>query len=156
MVCLCGLVISNNKQSLLDRGEVSYRNWVTFPITQLYKEIFAYNTFRSMVKSLLRPEAEDAVHLLRARFLGFPGNVTVFDKEEDLADFLTAEGALVRPDPVSPTYRMTSALVDGLLRDKVITQKFLNAPYIDPPFDDFRRSLNVLSALTESNVLISS
>ena len=103
-----------------------------------------------MVESLRRAEAEDAVGLLRSRFLGFLGDVTVFDEEEDLADFLTTEGVLLRPDPVVPTYRMASALVDGLLRRKVIAYKFRNAPSTEPPFQNSRTSLHVLTALTQS------
>lgn len=71
-------------------------------------------------------------------------------QEEVLADFLTAEGVLLRPDPVSRTYRMTSVLADGLLRREVIAYKFWSAPPTEPPFDNSRQALDVLSALTES------
>lgn len=111
--------------------------------------MYAYNTFRSMVESLRRPEAEDAVDLLRSRFLGFPGDVTVLD-EQDLADSLTAESVLLRPDALSQTYRMTLVLVDGLLRRRVIAYKFRSAPPTEPPFDNSRQSLDVLSAVYQT------
>ena len=77
----------------------------------------AYN-FGSMIRSLQSSDARDAVRLLRSDFLGYSGDVTPFDyNEQRLADFLTAESVLSKPQRVSPTYYMTSALVDGLLAD---------------------------------------
>ena len=150
MVCLCGRVIANNLQSLLDARVLTYAKWAHFPTVHLEREIYACNTFRSMVESLRHPDAERPVNLLRTRFLGFLGDVLVDDEEEDLADFLTSEGVLSRPHPGSLTYRMTSLLVDGLLRRKVIAYKFRNIPPGDPPFSDSKNSLDVLSALTQS------
>jgi len=48
-------------------------------------------------------------------------------KEQSLADFLSAEGVFKR-DRLLPTYRMTSAFVDELVRRKVIANLFPSAP----------------------------
>lgn len=150
MVCLCGRVIASNTQLLLDNNVLSYLNWVRFPVERLHQVICADNAFRSMVESLRRDEARDAVNLLRSCFLGFPGDVVVLDKEEHLVDFLTSEGVLLRPDPLVPIYHIASALVDGLLWRKVIAYKFRNAPSAEPPLQNSGKSLHVLNAVTQS------
>jgi len=151
MVCLCGNTISQNLSSLQRNGTVSYQDWIEFPDSRLYEEIAAYNTFRSMVESLHRPDAQAAVRLLRSDFLGYSGDVTLSNyNEQCLADFLTAEGVLVKPDHLSTTYHMTSAFVDGLVRRKIIANLFPNAPKSPPPLDRFGPTLDFLKTLVES------
>jgi hypothetical protein len=149
MVCLCGRAMAINEGKLVNHDTLSYQNWFNFTIMQLYEEIY-YHHFRFVVKSLRLPKAKDAVDLLRSHFLGFLGDVIVPDSKEELADFLTAEGVLLKHNPQNRTYRMTSVLVDGLIRQKVIAYNFRNVPPTEPPFDNSRQSLYVLSALTES------
>jgi hypothetical protein len=118
MVCLCGHTIFKKLRSLLDSDltNVSYRNWQQFPANELYNEISAYNTFSSMLVSLARPEAAAAVTLLRSSFVGFLNEVELKnDAERDLADFLTSEGVLLKPDPVQHYYCMASPLLDGII-----------------------------------------
>jgi len=151
MVCLCGNTISQNLSSLQRNGTVSYQDWIEFPDSRLYEEIAAYNTFRSMVESLHRPDAQAAVRLLRSDFLGYSGDVTLSNyNEQCLADFLTAEGVLVKPDRLSTTYHMTSAFVDGLVRRKIIANLFPNAPKYPPPLDKSGPTLDFLRTLVES------
>jgi hypothetical protein len=103
MVCLCGRTIFKNLPSLLDSDlvNVSYKNWQQFPANELYDEISAYNTFGPMLTSFAQPQATAAVTLLRSYFVGFLDEVDLQDYVEwDLADFLTSEGALFKPDPV--------------------------------------------------------
>lgn len=103
-----------------------------------------------MIKSLYRPTARDAVNLLRFDFLGYPGDVTLKDfQDQCLANFLTAEGVLIKPKRGSPTYRMTSALVDGLVRKAVLVNLFPNAPQVNPTLDESGQ-LNFLVTLAES------
>jgi hypothetical protein len=150
MVCLCGHTISENLASLVHHGTLSYQSWLDFPNMKLYEAIAAYNTFGSMIVSLDRPDAEDAVRLLRSKFLGYFGNVELpYYREQGLADFLTAEGVLFKPGR-SPIYHMTSPLVDGLLRRTVIVNLFPNAPKTNPPLDGSIQSLDFLQALRES------
>jgi hypothetical protein len=153
MVCLCGRTISNNIAILLDDNSrtLSSESWERFPIAELYEDIYAYNTFRSMIISLRHPEANSAVKLLRSQFAGFLDDVTMHtDEEEELADFLTAEGVLLRPDVKRPRYHMASPLVDGLIRTRVIPAQFPNAPTTTPPFRSNGTTLRVLDALIES------
>ena len=142
--------MSHNIVSLERNGTLSYQSWFEFPAERLYTEISGYNTFRSMIESLLRPSAMDAVRLLRSDFLGYPGDVTLSDfRDQCLANFLTAEGVLFKLEPGSSTYRMTSALVDGLVRRTVITHLFPNAPQVNPIFDESGQ-IDVLDSLTKS------
>ena len=150
MVCLCGNTISQNLSSLQHNGTVSYQDWMEFPDSRLYEEIAAYNSFRSMVESLNRPDAQEAVRLLRSDFLGYSGDVKLSNyNEQCLADFLTAEGVLLKPDRLSPTYRMTSALIDGLVRRNIIANLFPNAPKSPLPLDESGQ-LDFLKTLVES------
>jgi len=155
MVCLCGRTVFKNLLSLLDSdlANVSYRNWQQFPANELYYEISAYNTFGSMLISLARPQAAAAVTLLRSRFLGFLDEVELKgDVEQDLADFLTSKGALLKPDPVQHYYRMASPLLDGLIRNTLIPRKFPDSPSSVqvPPLEDGGKGLHVLGILIES------
>jgi len=82
-----------------------------------------------MIELLFRPEASSSVNLLRSRFAGFLGDVTLTAKKaKEDADTLTSEGVLLRPDPDMACYRITSPLVDGLIRNQLIPDKFANAP----------------------------
>ena len=129
MICLCGCTISQNKGSLVRNGVLTYQDWFEFPDVMLYEEISSYNTFRSMIKSLYCPNATDAVRLLRSYFLGYAGDVTLLDfRDQCLANFLTAEGVLFKPERGLPTYCMTLTLVDGLVRRTIIINLFSNAP----------------------------
>jgi hypothetical protein len=104
-----------------------------------------------MIISLRRPDANPAIQLFRSKFAGFLGDVTIYtDKDEELADFLTAEGALLRPDVDTRLYRVASPLVDGLIRARVIPVQFPNAPSTPPPFRNNKTALYVLDALIES------
>jgi hypothetical protein len=137
MVCLCGRAIQNNTNVLLDHSSraLSFHNWEHFPVEQLYSDIYAYNTFRSIVNSLHDPQANNAAHLLRNHFAGSLDDVFLNTVEEEtLADFLTSQGVLLKPDVSQRKYNMASALVNGLIRTRFIPSKFPNAPSTLPPF----------------------
>jgi hypothetical protein len=70
--------------------------------------------------------------------------------EQDLADFLTSEGALLKPDPVQHYYRMASPLLDGLIWNTLIPRKFPDSPLSVPPLEDGGKGLHVLGILIES------
>jgi hypothetical protein len=153
MVCLCGRTIFKNLRSLLDSDllNVSYGNWQRFPVNELYNEILAYNTFSSMLISLARPQAAAAVTLLRSSFVGFLDEVQLNDHvEQNLADFLTSEGALWKPDSVRPYYCMASPLLDGFIRTTLIPSQFPDSPSSVPPLEDGGRGPHVLGILIES------
>jgi len=130
MVCLCGMVVFDNLMSLLSEPErtLPISNWQKFPITKLYNEILSYNSFRRMLISLRDEKSRGAVQIYRSRFAGFLEDIDISPGEEDLADFLTAEGVLLRPVPSEPKYHMASPLIDALVRLQVIPSHFPNMP----------------------------
>src|SRR4051794_40265986 len=117
MICLCGRAVAENLRKEVDpkTNNLTYEKWLDFSTDQLEQRIYAYPTFRSMVDLLLSKEATDAVDLLRSDFVGFLGNVIVEDMEEKKqADFLTAQGVLLKPETDAATYHMASPFVDSL------------------------------------------
>jgi hypothetical protein len=142
--------MSRNIHFLLDRNSntLSYQNWERLSMKVMNKEIHEYNTFRSLVASLRRPHSRDAVILLRSRFAGFLGDVKVAPQDESLTNFLTEEGVLT--DLSEGYYRMASALIDGLIRLKVIPVVFPAAPQTPPPLRNDDELLDVLNALIMS------
>ncbi|RUS22703.1 hypothetical protein BC937DRAFT_87685 [Endogone sp. FLAS-F59071] len=104
-----------------------------------------------MVDSLLSDQATDAVNLLRSKFIGFLGNVSIKDnKERKLADFLTAEGVLLKPDIDGSCYHMASAFIDLFIQKFVISKKYPNAPSTPIPKQYEGGPLNILEVLKES------
>src|SRR5258708_8213459 len=97
--------------SLIDAGN-------NFPLTSCTTRLL------HAVRSLSRLEAYPFLVLLRTLFAGFLDEVELKDQTEDLADFLTSEGVLLKPDPAKANYRMASALVDGFLRTRLIPLTF--------------------------------
>ena len=153
MVCLCGRTIFKNLLSLCDSGSanVSYRSWQQFPANELNEEISAYNTFGSMLISLAQPQAAAAVALLRSRFVGFLDEVELNDDvERDLADFLTSEGVLLKPNSVRSCYCMASPLLDAFIRNTLIPRQFPHSPSSVPPLEDGGKGLDVLAILIQS------
>ena len=152
MVCLCGRTICNNMSSLTcdESRTISYHLWQQFPAEQLYGAISRYNTFQSMIELLSRPEASSAVNLLRSRFAGFLGNVILTtEKAKEDADALTSEGVLLKPDPDVACYRMASPLVDGLIRNQLLPDRFPNAPSSRLPLRP-TADVDILGILVES------
>lgn len=154
MVCLCGRVISNNLPSLLTNNRLlPFSNWQRYPIEKLYDNIIAYGPFRRMVDSLRRETAQKAVEFYRSRFAGFPGGVSIpFWFNEDLIDILASEGVLSRVDrPLARDghYRVTSLLIDAVVRLQAIPFQFPNAPSV--PVREIRPNvLDIPFVLTES------
>lgn len=111
MICLCGRAIFSNLSFLLCHSlTLTYETWRRFPVTDLYLEISDYPTFRGMRDSLMRPgpNAEAALKLLRSHFAGYLEPVELPENYENLADFLTTQGVLLRPNRKQRLYHMTS------------------------------------------------
>ena len=104
-----------------------------------------------MIQSLFRPEVSSAVNLLRSRFADFLGDVKLNDNnaQED-ADFLTSEGILSKPNPAQPYYRISSPMVDELIRNRLIPARFPNAPSTPVPLQERTGDVDVLGMLVES------
>lgn len=144
------MAIADNLASLCNSARtVSFHNWQRFSTTRLYDCVASYNTFRRMVENLSEENAQDAVQLYRSLFAGFLGDVDILHQDEALADFLTSEGMLLRPDVQQLKYHVASPLIDGLIRMRVIPSLFRNAPVV--PIPDIRMNVpDILSILTES------
>jgi hypothetical protein len=112
---------------------LSHNAWIKFSLTSLLDRALSYITFQSLIKSLLKPENASAVDLLRSHFLGFLDLVVITDRERVLADFLTSEGVLMKPDLDIGQYRVSSPLVDSLIRRFVIPIKYPSSPSMRPP-----------------------
>ena len=69
--------------------------------------------------------------------------------EEGLENFLTSEGVLLKPVPGEACYQMASALMDGLIRNKIIPSVFPNAPLSALPLQN-NGAIHVLDILIES------
>src|SRR3954463_14670863 len=122
MICLCGRAIAEN---LVKTDNLTYEAWQDFSTNQLEDRIYAYRTFRRMVDSLLSEKATSAVDLLRSRFIGFLGDVSIEDATKKMqADFLTAERVLLKPEIDGNHYCMASALVDSFIRQHIISQRY--------------------------------
>jgi hypothetical protein len=135
MICLCGRAIAENFQEEANKTKnIAYKSWQDFSTNQLDGRIHSYRTFRRMIDSLFSEQATDAVDLLRSDFVGFLGDVIITDAEEQRqADFLTAEGVLLKPDMDGNRYCMASALVDSFIRRYIIPQRYPNAPRTPVP-----------------------
>ena len=67
--------------------------------------------------------------LLRSAFLGFFDFVTIRDYEKlKLAEFLTAEGVLLRNDMNSDNFKMSSIFVNDLIQQQVIPALYKTIP----------------------------
>ena len=120
LVCLCGRTIQDNLELFLVDRSLSIEAWHKYPAQALYETISRYNTFDSMINSLVNLKADPAITLLRRRFLGYLDDVGVTDDERPSADLLTSEGVLLKTNPDQLYYRMSSPLVDGLIRTIII------------------------------------
>jgi|SRR6266550_1618572 len=152
MVCLCGRTIFKNMHTLISHESriISYNLWQRFPEEELYDQISSYSTFNSMIQSLSRAENSSSVDLLRSQFAGFLGDVTLTDEDAKKdADILTSEGVLLKPNHHRPCYRMSSPLVDGLIRNRLIPAIFRNAPSSPIPYQQ-TGDVDVLGILVES------
>ncbi len=154
MVCLLGRTVHRNLTLLLNHSlTLSYTSWQRFPVQDLYHEVASYPTFKSLEVSLLKPTAEPALSFFRSHFAGYLGDVELVERQhETLADFLTAEGVLLRPDDGKPIYHMASPLLDGYIRTSILPAKFSRTPSIAPPTQTKNNevTLDVLEVLKES------
>ncbi|PKB99271.1 hypothetical protein RhiirA5_462251 [Rhizophagus irregularis] len=149
LVCLCGRAIQNNLEEKLDeRRCLDFTLWSSFVASpQLVDRMANYSTFRKMVDNLIKPDAKKAMDFLRSVFIGFFDFVQINDNEERrLADYLTAQGVLMKENENNRSYRMSSIFVDGLIRQEVIPVLYKSLPTISVPRtkDNFLKTLDIL------------
>ncbi|CAG8635509.1 29720_t:CDS:2 [Gigaspora margarita] len=130
LVCLCGKNINSHLISKLNKNRrLRSSTWLNFVISSMGERIFDYSTFRRMITSLRKEEFRPAIELLRSAFLGFFDFEQIHSlKERKLAEFLTAEGVLIRDEIVPYNFRMSSIFVDDLIQREVIPVLYESAP----------------------------
>ncbi|CAB4395088.1 unnamed protein product [Rhizophagus irregularis] len=151
LVCLCGKAISYSLEKKLDEGRsLDFKLWSKFLVSPLVlNSMIMYLPFKKMVDDLLRPDAKEALDFLRSVFVGFFDFIQIHSTDKRrLADFLTAEGVLIRESSTEFSYRMSSIFVDGLVQREVIPLLYKSCPTVPVPKID--GGLKVLDALIES------
>ncbi|RIB02180.1 hypothetical protein C2G38_903729 [Gigaspora rosea] len=110
LVCLCGKNINSHLMSKLDENRrLRFSTWLNFVISSMGGCIFDYSTFRRMITTLSKKKFRPAIEFLRSSFLGFFDFEPIYShKERKLAEFLTAEGVLIRDEVYSHNFRMSS------------------------------------------------
>ncbi|CAG8513272.1 10522_t:CDS:2 [Paraglomus brasilianum] len=153
LVCLCGKAIYIDLIRKLDeRRQLDFLTWLNFAIISLQKLVLDYATFRKMVHTLTKDKARQAMQLVRSAFIGFFDLVHIVDNEErNLAEFLTAEGVLIRDEESKDKFKMSSALVDELIRQRVIPELFKSTPAVAVPEkrDGFLDIINILKTVVQ-------
>ena len=148
MICLCGRAIHEN---LLHHAKISnnldFSAWEKFSTTKLKDHILSYSTFKRMVDSLLADTdiATTSVRLLQEVFAGRLDAVQIGDAVKTSADFLTAEGVLLRID--EGKYSMASPLIDTFIRHYVIPKRYPNEPLTSIPLQHQDGPMDVVEAL---------
>lgn len=102
-----------------------------------------------MINSLVNLKGGPAITLLRRRFLGYLNDVDLNDNDKASADLLTSEGVLLKPYSDRLCYRMSSPLVDGLIRTKLLPVLYPLTPP-DPPLLRGDHSLDVFETLKKA------
>ena len=150
MVCLCGRTIYDSLKDIRSGNPhlLSYARWKQYSLSKLHDKILAYPTFSRLISSLEKNDAIGAMRLLRARFLGYLGDVTISSpKEVPSAEFLTTEGVLLKAIGTQ-TYHMASALIDSIIRNRLLPRVFPPNPLSTVPLKGQR--INVLQLLIEA------
>ena len=156
LVCLCGRAINDELCSQIlgrESRTLSIEEWQTFAVTYVHERVAAYATFNRLVKTLINTKHRDALQFLRQYIIGiFNDYVSISNlNDQKLAAFLTAEGALqANPLNQQTEFKMSSPLVDSLIRRLVIPQAFPNAPRITVPLLSDNSSLDILAILMEA------
>src|SRR6185369_14634399 len=153
LVCLCGKAIYVDLIRKLDeKRRLDFLTWLNFTTSSLQKSVLDYATFRKMVHMLTKDKARKAMQLIRSTFIGFFDLVQIVDNEErNLAEFLTAEGVLIRDEESKDKFKMSSVLVDELIRQRVIPELFKSTPTVVVPekHDGFLDIINILKTVVQ-------
>ncbi|KAF8448289.1 hypothetical protein BGX38DRAFT_1270300 [Terfezia claveryi] len=145
MAHIYGAAINNSLLPLEDHS-LNFTCWQKFAPLML-RQILAYPTFQRMVKTLI--EQKEVVDCLRLRFLGnFEEFIAVPPNEKFQADFLAALGVL-SPDANGSKFKMSSPIIDSLVRQHVIPVVFSSCPNTRIPRKKRGGPLDFLSILRE-------
>ncbi|KAF0517974.1 transcriptional regulator [Gigaspora margarita] len=148
LVCLCGKTIHSYLMPKLSGSRrLGFSTWLNFVIDFMQDTIADYTTFRRMINSLKKEATGPTIELLRSVFLGSFNFVPIYNPEEKrLAEFLTAEGVLIRDEMKKNNFRISSIFVDELIRRQVIPVLYKSAPTCAVP-KKLDGTLDIISTL---------
>jgi hypothetical protein len=119
---------------LNENRRLDFSTWLNFVINSMKQIIADYSTFRKMITILKKEEARPAIEFLRSVFLGSFNFIPVLTPEEErLAEFLTAEGVLIRDKIEIDNFRMSSIFIDEIIRQQVIPELYKSIPICAVP-----------------------
>lgn len=151
MVNVCGNAIDGNLLPL-ENQTLDFTQWRYF-VPQLFTKVSLYATFESMVTFVKQERM--AVDFLRQRLLGHLDNfVLVGLTQMHLARSMAALGVLT-PDGDGWRFKMSSPMIDSLIRREVIPAVFPSAPKGPPPVKPGTDTLDCLVMLREATKLFS-
>lgn len=111
MVNVCGRLI--DEELLVKTNSVSYEDWLRFATFDLDTKVIKWPTMGKLVSVLESPSVDisEMRSLLSRRFLPNISGIRLNNlREITLAQFLTAEGALVQ-DPVAETFEVRLSIL---------------------------------------------
>ncbi|CAG8624979.1 5094_t:CDS:2, partial [Paraglomus occultum] len=154
LVCLCGRAIHRELYPDIDAGTkvLSFETWTNFADKSLQNQITGYATFRKLIDTLTKEKYRDAMNFLRTYFVGNSDDfvpVRHLDHRR-LASFLAAQGVLQSSpqDESASAFKMSSPLIDGLIRQVVIPAAYPNCPNLPIPKEN--GSLDIIGILKEA------
>ncbi|RGB41798.1 hypothetical protein C1646_684852 [Rhizophagus diaphanus] len=149
LVCICGRAIEDNLLRELNEQILIYKTWECYKVSFLMNVIVDYLTFRNLVRTLLKPEAKNAVNFFRNHFLidfGHEMNITTDIDSINSAEYLAYEGVLV-PGEHAGFFKLSSPLVRWLILQRVIPNVFPSCPKEEIPFYKDSQYLDTLFTL---------
>ncbi|RUS18183.1 hypothetical protein BC937DRAFT_89064 [Endogone sp. FLAS-F59071] len=125
LINLCGLAIQTlvTENAYVLNGRLSYEMWKIYRGQPLEEKIAEYHTFDKMIKLLSKESSRDANNLLRTYFLGYRGEVILYDTPNHiLAIFLVGEGILLPAEGAGNemAFKMSSPYMDSLIRRRIL------------------------------------
>ncbi|PKK72017.1 hypothetical protein RhiirC2_777679 [Rhizophagus irregularis] len=146
LVCICGRAIEDNLLRELNEQILNYKTWERYKVSFLMNAIVDYVTFRNLVRTLLNPEAKNAVNFFRNHFLVDFGHEINVTTDINSAEYLAYEGVLV-PGEYAGFFKLSSPLVRWLIVQRVIPNVFPSRPREEIPFYKDSQYLDTLFTL---------
>ncbi|RUS14156.1 hypothetical protein BC937DRAFT_94264 [Endogone sp. FLAS-F59071] len=135
LVNLCGRAIESYTQEHAHtlKGQLSYERWKLYSGEPLGQKIAEYRTFDKMIKSLSKDSSRKANDILRSYFLGYQDVVRLTNQNDiACANILVSEGVLISIESQTNSFKMSSPLVDSIIRQRVLPLLDTHAPKTAP------------------------
>jgi hypothetical protein len=145
LICLCG----KHLLEILMKGRsfVTYEEWIRYASELLVKNLPEWPTMQKMVDTIRNPISEKARKLLFTHFLPSLLPIEITAQELNLAEFLTAEGALSKANQAF-MFQIPSPLIRNLLLSTLIYHiQVKNLPKEPIPFFNGGNQLNIIEII---------